>query len=639
MNGLWIVVGPAAAALTGLALGGRRRLIAPIAVVGSSVAVVMSLVALAGHPWSDPTVSASSGDWWWLGPQVSIVDGLSASVALMVSVIALLVQVYSVAYLGREPRYSTYAAFVSLFTAAMLLVVVAGDLVSLVIGWEVMGLCSYVLIGQHWGDEVARRAAVKAFLVTKLGDVGFLIGVIVLIAWSHTIVIPDVVAASGVPGVRGVLTAATLLLFLGVAGKSAQFPLHAWLPDAMAGPSPVSALIHAATMVAAGVYVVARLFPLFVVCPTTLTVMALVACVTMFGAALAALAQADLKRVLAWSTVSQLAYMVAALSVGARDAAIFHLLSHAFFKALLFLAAGAVIQAVGSQRLADYGGLRTRMPVTAVTMGLALASLAGIPVLSGFFSKESVIAAAQRAARGDAPVSSAVGWLVLVTAYATVLVTAAYVTRTWLRTFAGTYRGRRSPRDPVVLMRWPLVALAIPTVVFGFTGLAARWLPTWTFPTATAWVPPFGLGVGRITPRQLIQVEALRPQWSTTVAALLLTLAGLMWMWMRWRARPTDDPFAASTPFRRAMASGFGMDLVYDRAAVRPFRAGVRIVTSFDRSTLEPLVRGTGELAQRAGARLQEFQDGNVQRYLSGALTGVAVATVIVAVVIVSAVT
>jgi NADH-quinone oxidoreductase subunit L len=638
VNGLWLVVGPTVAALAGLAMGGRRRrLIAPIALLGSSVAVAMSLVALAGHPWSDPSVSFSSGDWWWIGPQVSIVDGLSASVALMVSVIALLVQVYSVAYLGREPRYSSYAAFVSLFTAAMLLVVVAGDLVSLVIGWEVMGLCSYVLIGQHWGDEAARRAAVKAFLVTKLGDVGFLIGVIVLIAWSQTIVIPDVVATAGVAGSRGILTAATLLLFMGVAGKSAQFPLHAWLPDAMAGPSPVSALIHAATMVAAGVYVVARLFPLFVTCPTTLTVMALVACVTMLGAALAALAQADLKRVLAWSTVSQLAYMVAALSVGARDAAVFHLLSHAFFKALLFLAAGAVIQAVGSQRLDDYGGLRTRMPVTAATMGLALASLAGIPVLSGFFSKESVIAAAQRAARGDAPVSSAVGWLVLTTAYATVLVTAAYVTRTWLRTFAGTYRGRRSPHDPVGLMRWPLIALAVPTVLFGFTGLAPQWLPTWTFPTTTTLVSR--LGTGGVTAGHLIQVEALRPQWSTTLGALLLTLAGLLWMWRRWRARPSDDPFAASTPIRRAMASGLGMDVVYDRVAVRPFRAGVRAVTSFDSSTLEPLVRGTGELAERASSRLQEFQDGNVQRYLSGALTGVAVATVLVAVVIVSAVT
>jgi NADH-quinone oxidoreductase subunit L len=218
-------------------------------------------------------------------------------------------------------------------------------------------------------------------------------------------------------------------------------------------------------------------------------------------------------------------------------------------------------------------------------------------------------------------------------------VTAAYVTRAWLRTFAGTYRGRRSPADPVSLMRWPLVVLAIPTVLFGFTGLAARWLPTWTFPTATTWVPPFGIGVGHVTPHQLIQVEALRPQLSTTVAALLLTGAGGLWMWMRWRARPDADPFAATTSARRVMASGFGMDVVYDRVAVRPFRAGVRAVTSFDRSTLEPLVRGTGELAERAGARLQEFQDGNVQRYLSAALTGVAVATVLVAVIVVTAVT
>jgi NADH-quinone oxidoreductase subunit L len=629
VNGLWLVAGPALAALIGLLVGGRRSLVAPIAVSGTAMAVVGAVLALATHPWSDPTIAVSSGNWWWIGPQVTILDGLSATVALMVAVVALLVQIYSIAYLGREPRYSTYAAFVSLFTAAMLLVVVAGDVISLVIGWEVMGLCSYVLIGQHWADQDARRAAVKAFLVTKFGDVGFIVGIIIVVAWSSTIVIPTMVNSATLSAHRSLLTVATLLLFLGVAGKSAQFPLHAWLPDAMAGPSPVSALIHAATMVAAGVYVVARLFPLFAVCPTTLTVMAVVACLTMLGGALAALAQTDLKRVLAWSTVSQLAYMVAALAVGARDAAVFHLLSHAFFKALLFLAAGAVIHAVGSQRLDDYGGLLRRMPVTATTMGLALGSLAGLPILAGFFSKESVIAAAQRATQGDAPVSSTVGWLVLLTAYATVLVTGAYVARTWLRTFAGAYRGASAPHDPVPAMRWPLVVLAVPTVLFGLTGLSAHWLPTWSFPTVT---PGVG-GVG------VVQVEALRPQLVTSVVAITLAVAGFAVVWWRWRRQPAADPIRTDHRAAVLARNGFGVDRVYDAVAVRPFRAVAAAITAADRGWLEPAVTGTGTVAQRLAAGIQAGQDGNVQRYLSVAFTGVAVAIVLVAVVVVTVVT
>jgi NADH-quinone oxidoreductase subunit L len=391
----------------------------------------------------------------------------------------------------------------------------------------------------------------------------------------------------------------------------------------------VSALIHAATMVAAGVYVVARLFPIFEVCPATLTTMALVACLTMLGGALAALAQTDLKRVLAWSTVSQLAYMVAALAVGARDAAVFHLLSHAFFKALLFLAAGAVIHTVGSQRLDDYGGLRRRMPVTAATMGLALASLAGIPILSGFFSKESVIAAAQRAAHGDAPVSSTVGWLVLLTAYGTVLVTGAYVARTWLRTFAGPYRGGAQPHDPAPTMWWPLVALAVPTVVFGFTGLSAHWLPTWSFPTVTA---------GALPPHA-VQVEALRPQLVTSLLASTLAAIGIVLVWWRWRRQPSVDPVDVDRRWAVVARDGFGVDAAYDVIAVRPFRAVAVAITVFDQARLEPVVTGTGTVTQRLAASIQAAQDGNVQRYLSTALTGVAVAIVVVAVVVVTVVT
>ncbi len=328
----------------------------------------------------------------------------------------------------------------------MLAVVVAGDLLLLVVGWEVMGLCSYLLIGQHWEQQEARRAAVKAFLVTKVGDIGFIVGIVVLIGATGSLLLPNAIQAGAAdPTVAMVVSP---LLLLGVLGKSAQFPLHAWLPDAMAGPSPVSALIHAATMVAAGVYVVARVYPIFLAVPEVLTVMALIACVTMLGAAVLAVVQTELKRVLAWSTVSQLAYMVAALAVGSRDAAVFHLLTHAFFKALLFLSAGAVIHAVGSGQLRDLGGLRRAMPVTFATMSVGLLALVGVFPLAGFFSKESVLVAAEHAAQGDAEVASWVGWLVLMVAAATIAVTAVYAMRLWVLTWGGPRsRGARGSRD------------------------------------------------------------------------------------------------------------------------------------------------------------------------------------------------
>src|SRR4029079_3307475 len=323
--------------------------------------------------------------------------------------------------------YSSYAALVSLITAAMLLVVFADDLFVLLVGWEVMGVCSYFLIGHHWEQEGSRAGAVKAFVTTRLGDVGFLFGIFTIGHVFGTFSIDDIVTGAAVQNGRlacdacqiaapaqGTITIATLLLLCGVVGKSAQFPLHTWLPDAMAGPTPISALIHAATLVAAGSILVARLYPVFLLAPTTLAVMAVIACVTMLGAALSALAQDDIKRVLAYSTVSQLAYMLGALAVGSATAATFHLLTHAAFKALLFLAAGSVIHAVGTNLMPDMGGLRRAMPVTFATMTLGLAALVGLAPMAGFFSKEAVLGAAEETALHGGPVPSWAGWLGLV---------------------------------------------------------------------------------------------------------------------------------------------------------------------------------------------------------------------------------
>jgi NADH-quinone oxidoreductase subunit L len=367
-------------------------------------------------------------------------------------------------------------------------------------------------------------------------------------------------------------------------------------------------------MVAAGVFAVARLYPVFVASPVVLAVLGVVAAVTMLGAALAALAQDDVKRVLAYSTVSQLAYMVGALACGSRDAAVYHLLVHAAFKALAFLAAGAVIHAVGSNLMSRMGGLARPMPVTTTTMTIALASGAGVVPLAGFFSKESVLSAADRAASGDVVgVQPWIGWLVLVSAVSTVAVTAAYSARLLLMTFAGRYRGEGTPHEPPALMRWPLVVLAVPAAALGVVGLASGWLPTW-----------LGLGPAR----------SLGPGAVTTAVSLLLVVVGGGLVWWRWRAAPDADPLVGLLgPAWAWCASGFGVDTVYDRVVLAPVRALARGVVVVD-DDLGAGVQGTGSATTRAALDLRRFQVGDPQSYLTGALAGVSVLLVVAVLVV-----
>jgi len=600
---------PFLAALLGL-LGGRRwpGLVVPVAVGGTTAALVAASV-LGGRAVLDAPLSlrVQLADVPTGGPPFGIdlrADGLAAMVSVAVCVVALCVQVYSTAYLKGDPRYSSYAALVSLFTAAMLLVVFADDLMVLLVGWEVMGVCSYFLIGHHWEQEAARAGAVKAFVVTRLGDVGFLFGIFALVRAVGSFSIDEVVR-SGV-GTERTATVATLLLLCGVVGKSAQFPLHTWLPDAMAGPTPISALIHAATMVAAGIYLVVRLFDVFLQAPTTLAVMAVIACITMLGGALAALGQDDIKRVLAYSTVSQLAYMLAALSVGSAVAANFHLLTHAAFKALLFLAAGSVIHAVGTNLMPDMGGLRRLMPVTFVTMTVGLAALAGLPPFAGFFSKEAVLGAAEETARhGDGVAAAWTGWLVLVVGLITVAVTAAYVTRLWLMTFLGDRRGAAA-HESGPAMRWPLVALAVPSVLLGIVGLRDEWLPRWATRGDAGEVAQASVHVGV----------------ATSGVSVLLAVAGAAAMWLAWRRNPAADPTAALRA-RPAFERAFWVDETYDRGVVGPVRGMARAVLRADDEVVTGAVRGTGRGATGLGRLVSLSQQGNVQTYLTGLLAGV----------------
>jgi NADH-quinone oxidoreductase subunit L len=610
----------------GRARGLARRLPAngPALVAVLPIAASTMLTAvIAAVQWQQPrvhtgtlTLVQTGGVPFGVGLDV---DGLSAVVALMVCCVALAVQIYSVAYMRDDPRYSSYAAFVSLFTAAMLLVVLSGDLLALYVGWEVMGVCSYFLIGHYWHDRATSRAAVKAFLVTRLGDVGFLFGIFALGMAAHSFNIRTVLAH--VPAMsHTTIVAATLLLLCGVAGKSAQFPLHTWLPDAMAGPTPVSALIHAATMVAAGIYVVARLYPAFLFAPVSLAVLGVIAAISMLGAALAALAQDDLKRVLAYSTISQLAYMAGGLAVGTRDGALFHLLAHGAFKALLFLGAGCVIVAVGSNMLGAMGGLRLAMPVTFWSMTIGFAALAGLPPASGFFSKDTILSQAWHAtrkhgARGDfgwfayAPLNPGhpvqrltseqvpgipawTGWLVLGAGLLTAAVTAAYATRTWLVTFFGERRSPVDAREAPALMRWPVAVLAIPALVLGFLGLGS---------------------------------DHLRPELGMAVVSLLFVLAGGGAVFLVWNRDPALDPVRLLGPARPLLRDGFRVDAVYTVLFVRPVVALAEMVVHTDERAVDAAVEGTGRGARRLGGLLRATENGNPQTYISGVLAGVVI--------------
>ncbi|MER7702834.1 NADH-quinone oxidoreductase subunit L [Kitasatospora sp. NPDC097605] len=661
---------PALGAAATLATGKRAPGLArPLAIVPVAVSAVLALVVAiqlgSGQALDAATRLTPTG-----GPDIALaihLDGFSSLISVLVGLVATCVQVYSTAYLKDDPRYPSYAALVSLFTAAMFLVVYSGDLVVLLVGWEVMGICSYFLIGHHWETEDARSASLKAFLVTKLGDVPFLFGVFLLGADAGSFRIEDVLRAA-TEGRLGHPTLVALLLLAGVAGKSAQFPLHTWLPDAMAGPTPVSALIHAATMVAAGIYLVARLLPVFLLSGAALVVLAVMAAVTMIGSALCALAQDDLKRVLAYSTVGQLGYMAGALASGDRQASVFHLVSHGAFKALLFLAAGVVIHAAHTNSISAMSripGLRKRVPDAYWTMGIALVALVGLPPFAGFFSKEAVLTAAEHAANGEAltnglgpasAVPQAAGWIVLISAGLTALLTAAYAARLFLVAFhspagaaaaapavlpaadrgtvvddheAGApYSPEPDEADPAVAeppaMRWPLWVLAVPTMGFGIAGLRSDWLPA------------------------LLDGGSLRPSAVTAVIGTGLAVIGALLAYGAWRSATARVSEQAGAPAAEVVVAdpgrallgplfdparhGFGVDRLYSALFVRPVEAAARLVRFLDREVVETYVRGAGAGAGLLGRAVRLAQTGNAQTYLSALLAGVVLLAVLVAV-------
>jgi NADH-quinone oxidoreductase subunit L len=561
------------------------------------------------------------------------VDGLSAMMFVVVTTVSLLVHIYSVGYMKEEPRFTWYFAALSLFTGSMLNLVIAPNLFQLLVGWELVGICSYLLIGHWWEDKVNQDSANKAFITTRTGDVAFVFGIFVLTIAAGTADIGEITHQVETGGLgTGVLTAGALLLFGGAIGKSAQFPLHVWLPDAMAGPTPVSALIHAATMVVAGVYMVGRLFAVFAASEQALYVVATIGSITMLIAALLALIQDDIKRVLAYSTVSQLGYMMAALGLGpdGHTPAFFHLFTHAFFKALLFLAAGSIIHSVHSNFMSRMGGLRKAMPVTYGTFLIGAAALAGIPPLAGFWSKDEIVA---EAFRGGHP------W-VFTAALITAGLTALYMTRAVRLTFFGEYRGEGHPHESPRVMTAPLVVLAALSAVVGFYGA------------------PFVEGGFA----QLVHFgeEAHIAGFEFIPAAMAVALAvGAIWFGSRLYATYREpDPLRRLGPLYTFVERKYYLDEIYMRGIVRPIQYPIARFTDWTNThVLDALVNASAWLTRKfggatdavdrhvvdgavnrvaigtgwSGGLLRYVQSGNVQRYAVVLFAGVMVMAVLFA--------
>ncbi len=546
------------------------------------------------------------------------IDGLAAVMLVVVCFVSLMIQLYSGAFMEGDERFAWYYAILNLFTASMLGLVLAPNFIELYVFWELVGLCSYILIG-HWFEKPeAAKAAQKAFIVTRIGDAALFVGIIMFWGATGTTSYTGIVEAAQAGFIGGSLFAtAVVLVFAGAIGKSAQFPLHVWLPDAMEGPTPVSALIHAATMVAAGVYLVARTYDIFVQSPTAMLVVAYIGGFTALMAATMALTKKDIKRVIAYSTVSQLGYMMLALGIGSFTAGIFHLYNHAFFKALLFLCAGSIIYAINSYNVFEMGGLRHRMPVTFWTMAIAGLSLAGIFPLSGFWSKDTIVAAA----------FAEHFYVLFGMALLTVFLTAFYMFRAIFLAFMGEPRtdaAREAVESPGI-MTGPMVLLAFLSVVSGWIGIPEEFgLPLRDH--FAAFVAP-----SEFAARTL----ALEPESFSFLLAALSVLVGLAGISLAYAFYVPKPEWASSLAYRFSpvytfLDKGWYFDAIYDVLFVRPAMAIGRAVREFDQRALGRLVWGVGRGFMTIGERLRPLQSGGAQNYALFMLIGVLILAVIV---------
>jgi len=532
-------------------------------------------------------------------------DRLTAVMALIVTGVGTLIHVYSIGYMHEDKSYARYFAYLNLFLVFMLLLVLGKSLLVLFVGWEGVGLASYLLIGFWFGDMEKAAAGKKAFIVNRIGDAGFLLGMFVIYSAIGTLDMPRINAAfagASVPAVSASLVG--ILLFIGATGKSAQIPLYVWLPAAMAGPTPVSALIHAATMVTAGVYLVARMSGIYLHAPEASTLIATIGALTALMAATIAVAQDDIKKVLAYSTVSQLGFMFVALGVGAYGVAVFHVYTHAFFKACLFLGAGSVIHAMsGEQDIKKMGGLARKIPVTFATFAVATAAIAGIPPLSGFFSKDEILWFALASDRGGS-------WLLLAVMSFTALLTAFYMFRLLWLTFFGKPRMikevehhiHESPPSMTVV----LMVLALLSAVGGFLSIPHFLEPMVALPGVRPGMDAFHYWVV-----------------GGSIAIAAAGLAGAAWFFSgdASRAARVKESFSG---LYRVLSNKYFVDEFYDRAINRPLLwvSDAVFLKLGDRMLLDGTLNGLASLAQRAAGRLSRVQSGSLHKYAFLVLVG-----------------
>jgi NADH-quinone oxidoreductase subunit L len=649
--------------LLGFAINGVAAFAAPArkiipTIVGPGVIALAFVLALVnfirmlGADLHEPIIETY---WQWM-PVGSLsvdaafqLDQLSMLMTMIVTGVSLLIHIFSVGYMHEDPGYARYFAYLNLFVFFMLVLVLGSNFAIMFVGWEGVGLCSYLLIGFWFRDREKADAGKKAFIVNRIGDFGFLVAMFLIFANLGSLDFVTVFEAAPATFAYGgaVVTVITLFLFLGAAGKSAQIPLYVWLPDAMAGPTPVSALIHAATMVTAGVYLVARASVLFALAPVSSITVAGIGALTALFAATIALVQTDIKKVLAYSTVSQLGYMFVGVGVGAYAAGVFHLMTHAFFKALLFLGSGAVIHAMhhayhkthshsDAQDMRNMGGLKAYMPITFATMWIGTLAISGVWPFAGFFSKDEIIWMAAARAVGPFEVWFRIFWIM---AFVAALMTAFYMTRMMIMTFHGRNRTGEKERGylhEVGSVMWvPLIVLAFLSIVGGWINVPepiaalpvigwlphSEWLHHWLHPVTASADYIFATNVGEL--RQLAHFGGGEAFWAA-VSFLVATavIAVTSYILMRRRYVPAEEA-VPPRGFGKVLYNKWYVDEAYGAVIIRPLLGLSRALWRFvDEGLIDGAVNGLGRVSRALGWVGSRLQTGQLNTYAFAAVLG-----------------
>jgi NADH-quinone oxidoreductase subunit L len=595
-------------ALFGRAVGHKAHWVSVPALLASFVTSCMVFARV----WNGETWTGDLFTWVVAGTfetaVTAQVDQLSAVMLLVVTGVGFLIHVYSVGYMHDDPGYARFFTYLNMFVFSMVMLVLAGNFLVLYVFWEAVGLCSYLLIGFWYERKAAADAGKKAFIVNRVGDFGFGLGIMLIWVTFGTLSYAEVFAKADTSVATGTYLAIALLLFMGACGKSAQLPLFTWLPDAMEGPTPVSALIHAATMVTAGVYMVARCHKLFEMAPLSLEIVAWVGGLTAVFAATIGLVQTDIKRVLAYSTISQLGYMFVGVGVGAYAAGIFHLVTHAFFKALLFLGAGSVIHGLGGEQdLRKMGGIAPRMMTTTVTFLIGAFGLAGVPPLAGFFSKDEILASAFHE-------HHYVLWVLLIVG---AFMTAFYTFRLVFLAFFGAPRMSKEVAHHIhespASMTVPLIILAVATAVAGLV---------FGIPSSTG--TPFARFLSPVLPLEEGEHGA-GIAFTLLVLSAVVAIAGVALAWYVYGRSPVRAASigAARNPLHKLLLAKYYVDEIYDALFVRPiYRLSLWLARVFDPRVIDGLVNGSATAVLAWARGLRQVQTGFVMNYALGILLG-----------------